>query len=170
MPQRILAIRLVPPQAFAAVLTELRRRYPGCEITSVAGSDDGAGADDHIDWRRVSGRSLPALLRSRRFDLIIVPHGRDQYGTAPYWKATALAAVSGAGSAAFCEDGRWPGRGLIATAMAGVLLGMLRLGQEACAAVLSLLILLTVLTMAAVGDLTEAVGGIGRTGGRVKTR
>ncbi len=169
MPQRILVLRLAPPETFAALLGELRRRYPACSITSLAASDEVAGADDHIDWRGLGGRAVTGRLRRERFDLMVVAHGRDHYGTAAYWRAVGLAVASGARRVAFSEEGRWPGRGLAGALVAGVAGGILRWAQEAFAAGLSLLLLLLVLGATAIADSTEASGG-GRTGGPSKTR
>ena len=170
MPQRMLVLRLLPPGVFATLLAEVRRRHPGCTITSLAASDEVAAGDEHIDWRGVSARALPGLLRRSRFDLMVVAHGRDHCGSGAYWRAVVLAALSGARSIGFSEDGGLPDRGLAGAVAAGLAWGMVRWGQAALASLLSLLILLLVLGAAAVADLTEWMAEGGRTGGSPKTR
>jgi hypothetical protein len=111
---RILAVALAAPRAFEAMLAELRRRYPGATLVALTGQADRAGrrgdgaADEYLTWRSLGLRELSADLARRRFDLVIVAHGRDYYATRVYWKGLALALLSRAPGKLFCEDATLP--------------------------------------------------------------
>jgi len=170
MGPRVLALCLVPPDVFARLIEELRARHPESQIAALVGTTASGGApsladvDEVLDWRSLGRRALLAEVRKRRFDLLVVAHGRDQYATCGYWKALGLALVSQARAKVFSEDGRWGERGATSAVIGGVANAALQVIQEICVAGLGLLVLLWVLVGVAVTDLTEALAGSGAAG------
>ncbi len=154
MPRRLLAIRLVPTDAFTRLLQELRRGEPDAEVAALAASDHIDGADEVIDWRREGGRRLAAELRRRRFDVAVLAHGQDHYATHAYWKAVLLLWLAGARQSILCEEGLLDRR---YSFLAGVGRAVRQAFQELCAGAFALLVLLPVIPLAGVVDLTEAL-------------
>jgi len=111
MPLRIGVIGLVPVREFTRFVGELRSRYPKTAVTAVIGSPelqvDGA-ADEYLLWGSLSVQALVREIRQRRFDLLAVPYNREYTHTLTYWKALALALVSGTRGLLFCEQARLP--------------------------------------------------------------
>ncbi len=161
----MLVVSLAPREVFARAVAELRRRNPDAKVTALSGTAGGeaghAGveADETLDWHATSGRRLLAEMRERRFDLMLVIHGRDQYASRTYWKAVGLAASSRARRKAFWEDGRPAERGLPGAALLGALRAGVQVVEEAYVAGMGLVVLAPVLIAAAVTDLSEALGG-----------
>lgn len=113
MGPRILVVVLVPPDILKRLLQELRGRYPGARVTALAGTgeprrepDADSGTDDYLHWGSLGARALVSEIRERRYDLLVVAHGRDYYRKLTYWKAVALAVASRARGKLFCEDGK----------------------------------------------------------------
>ena len=181
MGPRILVVVLVPPDILKRLLQELRGRYPGARVTALAGTgeprrepDADSGTDEYLHWGSLGARALVSEIRERRYDLLVVAHGRDYYRKLTYWKAVALAVASRARGKLFCEDGKLaPGERVaidqLATFSAGVgaLTGAVL--REWKHAVLPMLIsayiaamgllLLPVLVGIAVTDLTDWLSG-----------
>lgn len=162
---RVLVVSLAPREVFARAVGELRRRHPEAEVTvllGTAGGEAGHAAvevDEAVDWHAASGRRVLAEVRGRRFDLMLVIHGRDQYASRTYWKAVGLAASSRARRKAFWEDGRPAERGVARAALLGALRAGVQVVEEAYVAGMGLVVLAPVLIAAAVTDLSEALGG-----------
>jgi len=98
---KVLALRLVPPSVYLALLRRLRGPSEGAQLYSVIGSAEGEREVAEIADRVVCTAGLgarEALQRVRRLrpDLVILVGGAD-YGLSPtYLKAAALARLSGA--------------------------------------------------------------------------
>ncbi len=128
MRPRVLLVSLTPREVTARVVRDVRRRQPDAEVTvlaGVAGHGDAraAGADQVLGWHDRSALVLVREVRRRRFDMMIVAHGDDQYASGAYWKAVGLAALSRARERVFWEDGRWSERGTLAGVAIGVVRG-----------------------------------------------
>jgi len=156
---RVLVVSLVPSEVLARVVATVRQGHPEARITALAGRRNIAVVDEILEWRSLAPAGLCREIRARRFDALVVAHGRDQYAGARYWKALGLAVVSGARRKRVCPDGRVPGRGLAAAVGAGVAGAAFILFQHVLAAVFASLVLAPVLLVAAVTDLTEALAG-----------
>lgn len=169
MRPRVLVVSLTPREVIARVVRDLRRRQPDAEVTLLAGAaghGDGraAGADQVLGWHDRSALGLVREVRRRRFDMMVVAHGDDQYASGRYWKAVGLAALSRAREKAFWEDGRWSERGTLAGAAIGGIRGAFQAAAEAYVAVVGVLIFFALLIGVAVTDLSEAVVGRGAAG------
>lgn len=127
MGMQIGVLALIPPRVFSRLMGELRLRYPEARITALVGTDElrnpvsAGAADDYLVWRSFGTRALISELRRRRFDLLVVAHGRDYYARATYWKALALALASGARGKLFCPDGQLGARAVPRGSLAAVL-------------------------------------------------
>jgi hypothetical protein len=83
-------------------------------MTALIGSPDlrtngPGGADEYLLWGSFTGRQLLAEIRRWRLDLFVVVYNKDYCAKLTYWKAVALAILSGAKGKLFCEQGRLPG-------------------------------------------------------------
>jgi len=171
MALRVLVVSLAPREVFARAVGELRRRHPEAEVTALFGTAGveaghaGVEVEEAIDWHAATGRRLLAEVRRRRFDLMVVIHGRDQYASRGYWKAVGLAAGSRARRKAFWEEGRPAEWGLPRAALLGALRAGVQVVEEAYAAGMGLVVLAPVLIAAAVTDLSEALAGKRGAGG-----
>jgi len=116
MRPRLLVIALVPPADFSRFLRDLKARHANAEITALIGSSelraesDAVAVGHYVHWGSLSGRALIGEVRSRRFDLLVMPYNRDYCHRVTYWKALAVAIVSGARGMLFCEQSRMPQR------------------------------------------------------------
>jgi hypothetical protein len=188
MRTEILALALVTPEAFGQMLRRLRARYPEARVVALGGrpgQPEGGGsqaADEYLTWHSLGARPLIREVRRRRFDLVVVAHGRDYYASRVYWKAVALALMSGARGKLFCEDGRlgdetaplarlttgWAGGEAVARAvLRGLVKAAARGAAEVYVAAMGVLVAAVLIGMA-VTDLTEAaVDAFRGTGRRV---
>lgn len=190
MGPRVLVLSLVPPAVLEQTLRHLREWLPEARVTALVGADEFAPqcavsrSDEILHWRYPGGRALLAEVRRRRFDLMIVAHGRDQYLSGTYWKAVALALGSDARAKLFCEEGKLSGRDLqmhdlmgtwagIRTAAAVLMRGAARAAvqtaEEAYVAGMGVLLLAPVLVGIMLTDMTEAVSR-GRPAGGARGR
>ena len=162
---RVLMVSLVPREVLARAVAELRRRHPEAEVTAllgtagVEGGHAGVEADEILDWHAATRGRLLAEVRERRFDLMLLIHGRDQYASRTYWKAVGLAIGSRARRKAFWEDGRPADRGLPGAALLGALRAGVQVVEEAYVAGMGVAVLAPVLIAVAVTDLSEALAG-----------
>jgi hypothetical protein len=160
----LLTVGLVPPEALAVALGELRLRHPGAEITALLGARtarDGtewAASDEVIDWRSMNPLALLREVRRRRFHRALLLHGPDQYATRAYWRAATLLLTSGAREKVFREFGRRGEGGPVSGIIGGLLKGAVQMIEEAYVAAMGVLLLVPLLIGMAVVDLTEALG------------
>jgi len=165
MGERVLVVSLAPREVFARAVGELRRRDPEATVTALLGTAGGeAGhvvveADEILDWHAATGRRVLAEVRERRFDLMLVIHGRDQYASRAYWKAVGLAMGCRARRKTFWEDGRPAERGVARATLLGALRAGVQVVEEAYVAGMGVVVLAPVLIAAAVTDLSEALAG-----------
>jgi len=165
---RLLAISLVPTGGLARLLAELRSQHPGAHVTALVGGSCGGtafqiGADEVLDWQSPRGAAFVRDLRRREFDLVVVAHGDDQYASAAYWKAVALALASRARTKAFREHGAMRQRGLREAVIGGLARGLVQIAEGLYAAAMALLLLFPLVLGVAVTDLSEVLVG-GRCG------
>ena len=176
----ILAIALVPPEQFAKTMIALRVEHPGAKLVALVVSTEwcdrlpATEADEYLLWRSFGLLGLVAEVRRRRFDAVVVAHGRDQYTSRSYWKALALALASGAPRKLFCQDGRLVAGGVLeeargvsapAALVVGAAQAALQIGCEAYVTIVGVLLFAPVVVGSIVTDLTERVtGGSSRPG------
>ncbi len=165
---RVLVINLSPPEMLAQLMGKIKAGHPDVNITVLTGHRERAITGEIMDWRAFSAARLYREIRARRFDAVVVAHGRDQYLRAGYWKALALSSLSGARRRRICRDARTPGRGLVAAFAAGIGGSCLLLAHYVLAALFASMLLSAVLVTAAVTDLTGIPAG--RSKGRLGTR
>ncbi len=165
---RVLVINLSPPEILAQVLSKIKTGHPLANITVLTGNRTNIAADEIMEWRAFSPAALGRNIRSRRFEAVVISHGRDQYLHAGYWKALALAFLSGARRKRVACDGRIPGRKLLAALAAGIGGSCLLLLHYALAALFASFFLLIVILGAGASDLTRLHGG--RSKGGLGTR
>ena len=165
MGERVLVVSLAPREVLARAVGELRRRDPEVKVTALLGTAGGEGGhagvevDEILDWHAASGRRVVAEVRERRFDLMLVIHGGDQYASRAYWKAVGLAMGSRARRKAFWEEGRPAERGLPGATLLGVVRAGVQVVEEAYVAGIGVAVLAPVLIAVAVTDLSEALAG-----------
>jgi hypothetical protein len=161
MAGRLLVISIVPTEALEAAISALKSRYPGVQVTALVGSEPPRNADESLAWGALGARGVRAELRRREFEIAAVVHGGDQYLHRAFWKATLVAAVSGAPGKALvrapAEGAMMPlsGPEMMATGAVGA---AAMVATEAWVALLALPLLL-ILTGIAVTDLSEALVG-----------
>jgi hypothetical protein len=171
MGARVLVVSLVPREVLARAVGELRERDPKAEVTALVGTAEavaagaGSGADEVLRWHGVGGGGLPARIRGRGFDRLLVVHGGDQYASRAYWKAVALTLASRAREKGFWEESSGRERGLAEAVMAGGGGAAIQLVQEAYVAGMGTLVLVPMLIGVAVTDLGEALLGRRAAGG-----
>jgi len=161
MIRRILVISTVPEARLAALARELRLRYSGAQITALVGVTPMTAASreaaECLAWGSYRLRGLIGELRSRRFDLVVVAHGREQYLSRGYWGAAALAAIGvGCSRTRFCEDGRLARSAIPAVAVSRA---AAQLAEECYVLAMGVLLFLPVLMGVALSDLSEALVG-----------
>lgn len=187
MAPRIAVIGLTPGPEFARFLRALRERYPEAAVTAVVGTPELQAAaeslaEDCLLWSSTSARRLLAELRRGRFALLALPYNREYRYTLAFWKALALTVVSRARGVLLCENARLPepsvpldtlarprarATSLLAAAASILVEPPIYLARETAIAVLSSLLAIVALGIAAVDGvavITEAVARRRRSG------
>jgi hypothetical protein len=168
---RVLVLSLVPSEVLAGLLDKVKAGHPDATITVLTGRSDGRLGDEIWDWRARTAADLRREVKARRFDAALIAHGRDQYAASAYWKALALAALSGARRKRVCPEGRVPGRKLPTAVGAGLAGAAAILGQHLLAAAFASALLLPLLALAVAVDLVRALtGGGARTAAGARAR
>lgn len=175
MVSRILIISVVPEAPLAALVADLKARYPSASIAALVGAEPTGAARrasaEFLVWGSRPARKLIGELMGRRFDRVVVAHGGDQCLSRRYWKAVAVALLCGGHRMVLCEDGQLarsaPAAGAVGRAV-------VQLAAEAYVACMGLLLLGVVLLGVVVVEVTEGLAGgrrrPGRTAGRLGER
>lgn len=175
MVSRILVISVVPEGPLAALVADLKARYPSASITALVGAEPTGAASrasaEFLLWGSLPARRLIGELRGRRFDRAVVAHGGDQCLSRSYWKAVAVALLCGGRRAVLCEDGKLT-RSAPAAGAGGR--AAVQLAGEAYVACVGLMLLGVVLLGVVLVEVTEGLAGgrrqSGRTAGRLGER
>lgn len=163
----VLIISVVPAETLAKLVRAARERYPGAPISALYSGDEGVGADERLSWRALGARRVISELRRQRFAVVLLAHGRDQYLQPAFWKAMAVALLSGARRKAACPDGELGAEGGGLRLLAGGKWGALtRVAAECYVAMVGLTLLLVLLGIVVTDAVDAAIGGRRASGAR----